>query len=102
MKGIFPIWKRNTLELANSFIDLGFKAVTTCVDSNVLSKNFVGRIFDKQFLSELPSGVDPCGENGEFHTFVYDGPIFQKRILFEVGEVVLRDNRFYYNELTPV
>lgn len=102
MKGIFPIWKINTTELAYTFIDLGFKAITTCVDSKVLDKTFAGRIFDKQFLSELPSGVDPCGENGEFHTFVYDGPIFQKRILFEVGEVVLRDNRFYYSELMPV
>lgn len=101
MKGIFPIWKRDTTELAHAFIDLGFRAVITCVDSNVLDKVFVGRVFDEQFLSELPSTVDPCGENGEFHSFVYDGPIFQKRILHEKGEVILRDNRFYYCDLVP-
>jgi len=102
MKGIFPIWKRDTTELAYTFIDLGFKAVITCVDSNVLDKIFVGRIFDEQFLSELPSDVDPCGENGEFHTFVYEGPIFQERILYKRGEVVFKDNRFYYCDLIPV
>lgn len=102
MKAIFPIWKRDTTELANIFIDLGFKAVITCVDSNVLDKRFVGRIYDKQFLRELPSSVDPCGENGEFHSFVYDGPIFRKRIVFTIGDIVLRDNRFYFCDLIPV
>ena len=101
MNGIFPIWKRDTAELAHSFIDLGFKAIITCVDSKFLEKSFIGRIFDRQFLSELPSGVDPCGENGEFHSFVYDGPIFQKEIAYEKGEIVLRDNRFYYCDLIP-
>jgi uncharacterized protein (TIGR00290 family) len=101
MKGIFPIWKRNTTALAHTFIDLGFKAVTICVDSNVLDKRFAGRVFDKQFLSELPPTVDPCGENGEFHSFVYDGPIFQEKVLHKVGEVILRDNRFYYCDLVP-
>ena len=101
MTAIFPIWRRNTTELAHRFIDLGFKAVITCVDSNVLDKTFVGRVFDEQFLSELPSTIDPCGENGEFHSFVYDGPIFQKRILHTIGEVILRDNRFYYCDLIP-
>jgi len=101
MKGIFPIWKRDTTELAHTFIDLGFKAVVTCVDSNVLDKKFVGRVFDGQFLSELPSTVDPCGENGEFHSFVYDGPIFRERIAFTVGDIVLRDNRFYFCDLIP-
>jgi len=102
MKGIFPIWKRDTTELAHTFIDLGFKAVVTCVDSNVLDKKFVGRVFDEQFLSELPSTVDPCGENGEFHSFVYDGPIFRERIAFTMGDIVLRDNRFYFCDLIPV
>jgi diphthamide synthase (EF-2-diphthine--ammonia ligase) len=81
---------------------LGFKAVVTCVNSNVLDKKFVGRAFDEQFLSELPSTVDPCGENGEFHSFVYDGPIFRERIAFTVGDIVLRDNRFYFCDLIPV
>lgn len=101
MKGIFPIWKRDTAELAHTFIDLGFKAVITCVDSNVLNKRFVGRIYDKQFLRELPSSVDPCGENGEFHSFVYDGPIFRERIVFTMGDIVLGDNRFYFCDLIP-
>ncbi len=99
MKAVFPIWKRDTPELAHTFIDLGFKAVITCVDSHVLDRSFAGREFDRKFLSELPKGVDPCGENGEFHSFVYDGPIFQKRIFHATGEVILRDKRFYYCDL---
>ena len=99
MKGIFPIWKSDTTKLSNKFIDLGFKAVVTCVDSNVLDKTFVGRVFDEQFLSELLSTADPCGENGEFHTFIYNGPIFKRRVLYTIGEVVLRNNRFYYCDL---
>jgi uncharacterized protein (TIGR00290 family) len=101
MKGIFPVWKRDTTELANTFIDLGFRAVITCVDSNVLDKTFVGRLYDKQFLSNLPPRVDPCGENGEFHSFAYDGPIFREKIAFTIGEIVLRDNRFYFCDLIP-
>ena len=101
MKGVFPIWRRNTTELSHTFIDLRFKAITICVDSNVLDKRFVARDFDKQFLSELPPTVDPCGENGEFHSFVYDGPIFRENILSKKGEIVLRDNRFYYCDLIP-
>jgi uncharacterized protein (TIGR00290 family) len=102
MKGIFPIWKRDTAELARTFIGLGFKAVITCVDSQSLEGKFAGRYFDNRFLSELPGNVDPCGENGEFHSFVYDGPIFQERIRFRRGKVVLRDNRFYFCDLVPV
>ncbi|MFH1625707.1 MAG: diphthine--ammonia ligase [Pseudomonadota bacterium] len=101
MKGLFPLWGRDTAELARTFLHLGFNAVITCVDSNALDKSFVGRVFDERFLSELPSTVDPCGENGEFHSFVYDGPIFQKRISYRRGEVVLRDNRFYFCDLIP-
>ena len=101
MQGIFPLWKRDTAELAHTFINLGFKAVVSCVDSNVLDKRFVGRAFDKQFLSELPSNVDPSGENGEFHSFVYDGPIFREKIPYELGEIVLKENRFYYCDLIP-
>ncbi|MGB8780363.1 MAG: diphthine--ammonia ligase [Candidatus Bathyarchaeia archaeon] len=102
MRGIFPLWKRDTHELAHAFIDLGFKAIVTCVDLNVLDKRFAGRIFNEQFLSDLPSSVDPCGENGEFHSFVYDGPIFQEQISHEIGEAVLRENRFYYCDLIPL
>lgn len=99
MRPLFPIWKRKTDELAHSFIASGFKAITTCVDTTVLGKEFVGREIDEEFLSELPTGADPCGENGEFHSFVYDGPIFKKRIPFSLGEKVLRENRFYYCDL---
>jgi len=99
MKAVFPIWKRDTTDLAHEFIDLGFKAIITCVDSNVLDKAFVGRLYDQQFLSELPSTVDPCGENGEFHSFVYDGPMFQKEVPYTKGETVFRDNRFWYCDL---
>jgi uncharacterized protein (TIGR00290 family) len=102
MKGIFPIWKTDTTELAHRFIDLGFKAIITCIDSNFLDKTFVGRLFDRQLLSELPANVDPCGENGEFHSFVYDGPIFQKRVSYTKGEVALRDSRFWYCDLIPI
>jgi uncharacterized protein (TIGR00290 family) len=102
MKGLFPLWGRDTRGLAHSFIELGFKAVITCVDSSLLDGTFVGRDFDERLLSELPPAVDPCGENGEFHSFVYDGPMFRGRIFHEKGEIVLRDSRFYYCELAPV
>ena len=101
MQGIFPIWKRNTRELAEIFLNLGFKAIISCVDSELIDKSFAGREFDEQFLSDLPAGVDPFGENGEFHTFVYAGHIFQIPLIFAKGEVVLRDNRFYYCDLIP-
>jgi uncharacterized protein (TIGR00290 family) len=102
MQAVFPIWKRDTTELAYRFIDLGFKAVITCIDSNFLDKTFVGRLFDRKLLSEFPANVDPCGENGEFHSFVYDGPIFQKTVSYTKGEVVLRDNRFWFCDLIPI
>jgi len=99
MKAVFPIWKRNTRELANSFLKAGFKAILVCVDSNSLDGSFVGRAFDESLLVDLPPGVDPCGENGEFHTFVHDGPIFNHPISVRVGERVLRENRFWYCDL---
>jgi len=102
MRGIFPIWKRDTARLARTFIDSGFQTIITCIDSKVLDKSFAGRIFDRQFLSELPADVDPCGENGEFHSFVYDGPIFSKKIPYKKGEVILRNERFYYCDLVPL
>jgi uncharacterized protein (TIGR00290 family) len=101
MKGIFPLWKENTKELAQQFIELGFKAVIICIDSQNLDKKFVGRNFDRQFLSDLPANVDPCGENGEFHSFVFDGPIFKKPIFFKMSDIVLREKRFYFCDLIP-
>lgn len=100
MKGLFPLWGKNTRELAEEFIGAGFKAVITCVDSRHLDSSFVGRTFDRDFLNDLPQNVDPCGENGEFHSFVYDGPIFKRKIEFELGEVVKRDD-FYFQDLIP-
>jgi uncharacterized protein (TIGR00290 family) len=102
MHGIYPLWKRDTRELANHFIDLGFKAAVTVVDSQTLGKEFSGREFDKAFLADLPANVDPCGENGEFHSFVYNGPTFTNQIAFTRGEVVFRENRFWYTDLVPV
>jgi len=99
MEGFFPLWDRDTASLGRIFIELGFKAVITCVDSEALDGGLVGRTFDERFLSELPPGVDPGGENGEFHTFVYDGPIFKWPVAFEKGELVLRENRLHYIDL---
>lgn len=90
LKGVFPLWNRPTKELIREFIALGFKTITTCVNEKYLDESFVGRIIDEDFLNDLPDTVDPCGENGEFHTFVFDGPLFSKPILFEKGEVVYR------------
>ena len=102
MKAVFPIWKKDTTEVAHTFIALGFKAVITCIDSGVLDKGFVGRIYDEQFLTELPPNVDPCGENGEFHSFVYEGPMFRKSLPYKLGKIVLRDERFYFCDLIPL
>jgi len=101
IKGIFPLWKEDTKKLAQEFIKLGFKAIVTCVDSRILNKSFVGKQFNEHFLAKLPSNVDPCGENGEFHSFVFDGPIFKKKVEYRVGETVLRDS-FYFCDLLPV
>jgi len=97
----FPIWGRDSVSLARGFIDRGFKAVVVCVDSTQLDGRFAGREFDDEFLSELPPSVDKCGENGEFHTFVYDGPVFTRRVEFDAGGVTQRDGRFYYCDLLP-
>jgi uncharacterized protein (TIGR00290 family) len=101
MKAVFPLWKRDTKELAHSFIRLGFKAIVTCVDSQALDSGFAGRDYDRQFLEDLPASADPCGENGEFHTFVYEGPIFNRPVLFERGGIVIRENRFYFCDIIP-
>jgi len=98
MSAIFPIWKCDTRELAQEFCALGFRAIAVCIDSNKLSCEFAGREVDESFFRDLPEGVDPCGENGEFHTFVYDGPIFSNAIAVERGEVVERDG-FYFCDL---
>jgi len=100
-KAIFPIWHRDTTELVRTFIDLGFKAYLTCVDGEKLGREFAGRPIDADLIHDLPDGVDPCGENGEYHSFVYDGPIFRRPVDLNVGEVVLRDVR-YFADLVPM
>jgi len=102
MNAVFPLWKKDTALLAQSFIDLGFRAVITCVDTHCLDADFAGREYDRSFLSDLPSSVDPCGENGEFHTFVYAGPVFSREIRVTRGETVLRDGRFCFCDLLPL
>jgi uncharacterized protein (TIGR00290 family) len=99
-RGLFSIWKRDTAELIRTFIDSGFKAVVTCLDPKVLDPSFAGRVIDDDFLRRLPPPVDPCGENGEFHTFVFAGPNFRAEVKFSIGEVVTRDG-FCFCDLLP-
>lgn len=95
MTSLFPIWKKDTRKLAEDFCKQGFRAVAVCVDGKVLGRDFAGREAHESFFRDLPDGVDPCGENGEFHTFVFDGPIFQKPVDCTTGEVVERDGFFF-------
>ncbi len=119
LQPVFPLWKKNTSDLMQEFLSAGFKAITVSVNAKVLDQSFCGRLIDEQFLADLPKGVDPAGENGEFHTFVFDGPIFSKPVSFQKGEIVERsfepvkneddncfkkepeawDTRFYYCDL---
>jgi uncharacterized protein (TIGR00290 family) len=99
-RAVFPLWGRETGELASRFLAEGFEAVLVCVDPRLLDPSFAGRRYDERLLAELPPGVDPCGENGEFHTFVHAGPIFTERIAFEIGEVVAREG-FRFCDLRP-
>ena len=96
MEAIFPLWGMDTEVLARNFIRRGFRAILTCVDSQMLDGRFAGREFDEQLLADLPANVDPCGENGEFHTFVYAGPLFREPIAHRRGGVVVRDGRFHF------
>lgn len=110
MKGVFPLWKRNSLELVKEFIQLGYQTIVVCAKDGL--QDFCGRVIDDSFLADLPADVDPCGENGEFHTFVFDGPIFNKRIDFELGEKVFKTfpnpdqsempSGYWYIDLMPV
>lgn len=91
IKAVFPLWKKDTKTLLNEFLDLGFKTIIVCANSKYFGEDFVGTIIDENFISNLPQGVDPCGENGEFHTFCFDGPIFKNAIDFKIGEKVYRE-----------
>lgn len=106
MQAIFPIWKEDTTDLFQEFINSGFKAVTVCVDGNKLPLSYAGRALDADFQQQLPKNVDPCGENGEFHTFVFNGPMFQYPVDMEVGDTITRSYKdmpetcFYFTDLT--
>lgn len=91
MKAVFPLWKQPTKQIIEQFIDLGFKAITVCVNARYLDESYVGQVLDYDFIERLPPEVDICGENGEFHTFVYDGPLFDFKVPFQLGEKVYRD-----------
>ncbi len=99
LKPIFPLWRRDTRKLAEEFVDLGFRTVVVVIDRTRLSEEFLCREFDRSFLNDLPSGVDPMGENGEFHTFVYDGPTFDYGVKFNRGGIH-RSGDFSYCDLT--
>lgn len=108
ISALFPLWKKDTKTLAKTFELDGFKAIVVSVNADLLGKEFVGRYFDAQFLADLPPHVDPCGENGEFHTFCFDGPIFKNPVQFEIGEKVLKsykhgklETAFWYCDLLP-
>ena len=98
---LFPIWKSATSELASRMIDAGLKAYLTCVDPSQCPAEFAGRLYDHQLLNDLPESVDPCGENGEFHSFVFDGPMFNTAIDVKVGETIERDG-FVFTDVIPV
>lgn len=117
---VFPLWKIDTFQLAKEFIALGFRAIIVCINEKFLDKSFCGRLIDENFINDLPANVDPCGENGEFHSFVFDGPIFKTPFAFAKGEIVYKqytapktadDNNcsnapppqygFYFSDLLP-
>ncbi len=100
MKAIFPIWKEDTRELIARFVRLRYRAVLTCIDPRVLPPSFAGRMIDNEFVRDLPKSVDPCGENGEYHSFVFDGPLFKNPIRIGRGESVERDG-FWFCDLIP-
>jgi uncharacterized protein (TIGR00290 family) len=115
LEAVFPLWQKNTSELMQVFLKAGFKALTVSVNANVLDRSFCGRIIDEDFLAELPAGVDPAGENGEYHSFVFDGPYFREAVKFRKGEISGKslkpseekgskkwETEFWYCDLLPV
>lgn len=113
IKTLYPLWKKDTTQLIKEFINLGFKTIVISASAKYFDNSFVGTIIDKDFIDKLPKGVDPCGENGEFHTFCFDGPIFKNSIDFKLGEKVYREYKtpntdtvkktgFWYLDLIPI
>ena len=99
MQPIFPIWGRNTQSLAQEFVNAGFRGLTTCIDTTALPESFCGRELTHEFFRELPTATDPCGENGEYHTFVFDGPSFSRPLEIRRGELH-RDGQFLFRDIT--
>jgi uncharacterized protein (TIGR00290 family) len=112
LQGVFPLWKKDTTQLIEEFVEMGFKAIVVCVNTAVLDPSFAGRLVDKNFIAALPKGVDPCGENGEYHTFCFDGPLFNTPVAFHIGEKITKTYpdpaqkgktiRFCFQDLLPV
>ena len=100
MLAVFPLWDIDTRQLAARFVKEGFRAITVCIDPKKLDSSFAGRQLDASFFEDLPAGVDPCGENGEFHTFVFDGPVFRSPVRIRTGRIVERDS-FIFCDLIP-
>ena len=100
VRPLFPIWGLDTRKLAQEMVESGLRAYLTCIDPKKLDASFAGRVFDGRLLADLPAGIDPCGENGEFHTYAFDGPMFHKPIPAEVGQVVERDGFIFADLLT--
>lgn len=90
IEAVFPLWERDTKEVIHEFIDLGYKTIIVAASEQYFDKQFVGQEITKELINELPQGVDPCGENGEFHTFCFDGPLFKEKVSFKIGEKVLK------------
>lgn len=90
LEAVFPLWKQDTSKLVHEFVELGFKTIICSCDSDLLGEKTVGRIIDKTFINDLPTSVDPCGENGEFHSFAFEGPLFKSPIKFSTGEKILK------------
>jgi uncharacterized protein (TIGR00290 family) len=101
LRSLFPLWDEDTARLAREVLALGYRALTVCVDTRALPCEFAGRAYDEAFLAALPETADPCGENGEFHTFVHAGPRFRQAVRVTRGETVLRDARFCFCDLLP-
>jgi uncharacterized protein (TIGR00290 family) len=102
LTGLYPIWMRDTEELVRTFIGLGFKAILACVDTQAIDASFAGREIDHELLRDLPESADPCGEYGEYHSFVYAGPIFRKSIACRAGDRVMRAGRFNYCDIVAL
>lgn len=106
---VFPLWKQDTRALMEAFIEQGFKAIVVCVNASLLPETFAGRMLDRDFINDLPAGIDPCGENGEFHTFCFDGPVFKQPVPFSKGETVYKEyphndqvSGFWFTDLLPL